>query len=146
LLGSFQNQVATYGGKMGRLNKIQKEYLSKFGDNARFDRTERILYSHDVGALPSIVKPLIGNTRPDAIVQPSNEEELVDLIKWAVQENIPLTPRGRATSGYAGAVPAKHGIVVDFIRMKKVLHIDEKNLIATVEPGITWEMMEVELI
>ncbi|MDA3810058.1 MAG: FAD-binding and (Fe-S)-binding domain-containing protein [Spirochaetaceae bacterium] len=130
---------------MGRLNKIQKEYLSKFGDNARFDRTERILYSHDVGALPSIVKPLIGNTRPDAIVQPSNEEELVDLIKWAVQENIPLTPRGRATSGYAGAVPAKHGIVVDFIRMKKVLHIDEKNLIATVEPGITWEMMDDEL-
>lgn len=130
---------------MGQISNKQREFLSKFGDRVRYDKTERILYSHDVGALPTIVKPLIGSTLPDAIVQPANEEELIDLMKWAYSQNIPLTPRGRATSGYAGAVPAKHGILVDFFRMKSLKSIDEKNLTATVGPGAVWEQLDDEL-
>ncbi|GFO96234.1 hypothetical protein ig2599ANME_0423 [groundwater metagenome] len=92
-----------------------------------------------------MVKPLIGNTTPEAIVQPQSEEELIELVNWARAKKIPLTPRGKATSGYGGAVPVKKGIVVDFYRMKEVQAVDKENLTVTVQPGISWEQLDRKL-
>ncbi|MDA8216190.1 MAG: FAD-binding and (Fe-S)-binding domain-containing protein, partial [Dehalococcoidales bacterium] len=113
-----------------------------FGPRANFDPTERELYGHDIAAIPSLVKPLIGNTTPDAVVQPADETEIVDLVRWAAKERCPLTPRGKASSGYGGAVPLERGIVVDFFRMQKVRDVDVENETVTVQPGITWEKLE----
>jgi len=66
------------------MNQQTKEYLEgQFGSRANFNEMERVLYSHDIAAIPSLIAPLIGKTVPDAIVQPQNEEELVNLINWA---------------------------------------------------------------
>ena len=125
------------------MNTQQKKHLEgQFGDRVRFDKTERIMYSHDIAAMPSLVKPLIGNTLPDAVVQPQNEEELAVLLRWASEENIPVTPRGKASSGYGGIIPLKKGIVVDFYRMRNVVEIDTKEMTATTQPGITWEQLD----
>ena len=120
--------------------------LKNLVKHVNFDQTERMLYGHDIGALPSLIKPLVGDTTPEAIAQPENESELVGLVKWANEKVIPLTPRGKATSGYGGVLPVKGGVVVDFWRMKDVISIDEKNLLATVEPGITWEKLDKALL
>ncbi|HMB45617.1 MAG TPA: FAD-binding oxidoreductase [Candidatus Methanoperedens sp.] len=92
-----------------------------------------------------LVRPLIGNTTPDAVVQPQDEEELIEIVRWAILNKVPLTPRGKATSGYGGAIPVNKGIVIDFYRMKKVLAIDPKNKTVRVQPGITWEKLDTEL-
>ncbi len=76
--------------------------------------------------MPGLIKPFIGNTLPDAVVQPESEAELVELVRWAAANNVPLTPRGKATSGYGGVLPVKKGMVVDFYRMKQVKDIDAK--------------------
>ena len=94
---------------------------------------------------PGLIKPLIGNTTPDAVVQPQSEEELAELATWAMDNNVPLTPRGKATSGYGGAIPVKKGIVVDFYRMNKVLGIDPDGRTATVQAGVVWEKLDKEL-
>jgi Fe-S oxidoreductase/FAD/FMN-containing dehydrogenase len=131
---------------MGKLNTQQQEYLEKkFGSRVTFRQTERRLYSHDIAALPGIIKPVVGNTVPDAVVQPSTEEDLVELARWATEQNIPLTPRGRATSGYGGVLPIKHGVVVDFYRMKDILNIDRQNQTVRVQPGIVWQKLDREL-
>ena len=96
---------------------------------------ERKLYGHDIAAVPALVRPLIGRTLPDAVVQPETEEELVELVRWTAKLGIPLTPRGKATSGYGGAIPVKRGIVVDFYRMKEVLEVDPEALTVTVQGG-----------
>jgi len=127
------------------MNKKQIAYLEQFGHRATVDRTERTLYRHDIAAMPNLIKPLVGNTTPDAVVQPNSEKELADLVRWAYEQNIPLTPRGKASSGYGGVIPVKKGIVVDFYRMKDVLEIDEERLTATVQPGITWEQLDKAL-
>ena len=98
-----------------------------------FDRVERKLYSHDIAVFPSLFRPLVGKTLPDAIVQPENEEELKALAKWAQEQGIPLTPRGKASSGYGGVLPVKGGIVVDFYRMNRVIDIGPKGLTARIE-------------
>ncbi len=128
------------------MNRKEKKWLvNKFSEKVCFDRTERKLYGHDIAAIPDLVKPFVGNTIPDAVVQPENEGEIIELLKWAYERNIPVTPRAKATSGYGGVIPIKKGIVIDFWRMRKVLDIDEKNFIVTVQPGITWEQLDREL-
>ena len=131
---------------MSRIDEKERLYLEQeFGNRVSFRRTERKLYGHDIAALPSIVKRLIGNAIPDAVVQPTSEQELIDLTRWASVQNIPLTPRGRATSGYGGVLPVKQGLVVDFYRMKDIIRIDPDEMTATVQPGLVWEKLDKEL-
>jgi len=130
---------------MSSKNKNQDYLKSKFGKRVNFNRIERKLYSHDIAAIPGLAKPFLGKIFPDAIVQPEDENELADLIKWASENDVSLTPRGKATSGYGGVLPIKRGIVVDFHRMDKVIKIDQDSLTATVQPGIIWEKLDSEL-
>ena len=91
---------------MGHLSAEQTNWLTTtFGDRMTTRRVERKLYSHDVGEMPLLIKPLIGTPMADAVVQPTSEEEIVALVKWAVANHIPLVPRGKATSGYGGVLP-----------------------------------------
>jgi Fe-S oxidoreductase/FAD/FMN-containing dehydrogenase len=131
---------------MARLTKSDKKWITdKFGERANFRRTERVLYSHDIAAIPSLFKPLIRGALPDGIVQPQNEEELAELARWAAKKKISLVPRGKGSSGYGGIIPAKNGLVVDFYRMKDVISIDGKKELVTVESGITWEQLDRKL-
>ena len=131
---------------MGTLTKEQQQYLTeKFGKRVSFNRIERKLYGHDIAGLPSLFKPLVGKTIPDAVVQPLNEGEVVELVQWAAANTVPLTPRGKASSGYGGVIPVKKGIIVDFYRMKKIIDIDTENQTATVEAGVVWESLDREL-
>jgi Fe-S oxidoreductase/FAD/FMN-containing dehydrogenase len=128
---------------MGRLDDKQRSYLKeRFDDRVNFDKVERKLYSHDIAAIPGLVKPLIGSTVPDAVVQPVNEEELTELIRWAIENEIPLTPRGKASSGYGGVLPVKKGIVIDFYRMNRIIGVDSDAQTATVQSGVVWEKLD----
>lgn len=118
---------------------------SLFGNRVTFDMLERKLYAHDMGVIPSMVRPFIGNPIPDAVVQPITEHELVELVLLANQEAINLIPRGKATSGYGGVLPVDGGVVVEFNRMNKILDIDPVNRTATVEPGVVWKELEYHL-
>ena len=127
------------------MNTQQKLFLNQFGNRVTFDPIERMFYGHDMAAMPKLVKPLIGNTTPNAVVQPKNESELVEVVRWAYQQGIPITPRAKASSGYGGVIPIKKGLVVDFFHMKEVLAVDKAAMTATVQPGITWEQLDSKL-
>lgn len=131
---------------MAKLTEKDRKWLSKtYRERVNFNPTERLLYSHDIAAIPSLFKPLIGKTVPDAVVQPESEEELVELVRWAVSRKIPIVPRGKGSSGYGGIIPTRKGIVVDFYRMKNVIYIAVDKELVTVEPGITWEQLDRSL-
>jgi Fe-S oxidoreductase/FAD/FMN-containing dehydrogenase len=131
---------------MSGLSAQQKQDLEAlFGDRVTFDRVERKLYGHDVASMPNLIKPLVGDTTPYAVVQPTSEEQLAGFMRWADGNAIPLTPRGKASSGYGGVVPVKNGIVVDFYFMKDILAVDAEALTVTVGPGITWEQLDREI-
>jgi Fe-S oxidoreductase/FAD/FMN-containing dehydrogenase len=125
----------------------ERASLSKqFNNRVSFHKTERKLYGHDIASIPSIIKLLVGNTIPDAVVQPETEEELVDLVKWANHYKIPLTPRGKATSGYGGVLPVKKGIVIDLYRLNNIHSINEKDMTVVVDAGVVWEKLDKKLI
>jgi Fe-S oxidoreductase/FAD/FMN-containing dehydrogenase len=123
----------------------QQQIKGIFGDHVAFDKLERMFYSHDVGSLPSLVKPLIGSTMPAAVVQPLTEEQVIQLVAVARTHNIPLVPRGKSTSGYGGVMPIKGGLVVDFSWMNEILKIDPDAMTVTVQPGVVWETLDKAL-
>ncbi|MCK5146466.1 FAD-binding oxidoreductase [bacterium] len=130
---------------MSRLTEKQQFQILELTPHARFDKTERILYGHDIAAMPSMVKPLIGKTIPDGIVQPQNEKELAAIVKWAYAQGMAITPRAKSSSGYGGVIPMKKGMVIDFYRMQEIGKIDKKNMTVTAGPGITWEKLDTRL-
>lgn len=113
----------------------QDELTARFGSRVNFRKIERLLYSHDVGAMPGMVKKLYKGM-PDAVVQPENVEELVWLTELARRHKLPLVPRGSGTGGYGGAVPSRGGIVVEFNRMRGILSVDTAAQTVIVEPGV----------
>lgn len=124
------------------MNKRQRTSLEAICERTNFDPSERTLYGHDIAAIPKLVKPLVGNTTPDGVAQPQSEAELIELMRWAYRQGIPVTPRGKGSSGYGGVIPLKRGLVVDFYFLKDVLEIDEDARTVTVQPGITWEQLD----
>ncbi len=131
---------------MGKLTAKQETWLrERFDGRLSTDQMERKIYSHDVGVMPPLVKPLIGKALADAVVQPRSEDEVAELARWAAETDVPLIPRGKATSGYGGVLPVKGGVTVDFWRMRRIVSIDEDAMTVTVEPGIVWEELEREL-
>ncbi len=131
---------------MGKIDeRLRGELEALLGTRVNFRKGERKLYGHDLAVVPGLIKMLIGDTLPEAVVQPETEEELAELVRWASRNNIPLTPRGKATSGYGGAIPVRKGIVVDFYRMRDIKNVDAKNNTVTVGPGMVWEKLDKEL-
>ncbi|MBI2869516.1 MAG: FAD-binding oxidoreductase [Chloroflexi bacterium] len=131
---------------MRRIDEKGRAFLTGlFGGWVSFDRVERKLYGHDIAALPGLMRPVVGGTLPDAVVQPATEAELVSLVRWAAENSVPLTPRGKATSGYGGTLPVRNGLVVDFHHLNRIVGIDAAAETATVEAGVVWEKLDSEL-
>jgi len=129
-------------GSMSKLKRKQElELRELFGERVSFRPVERRLYAHDIAAFPSLLRPLVGRCVPDAVVQPASEDELVALVQWASANGVPLTPRGRATSGYGGVLPVRRGVVVDFHRLHKTLTVNAAAMMATVQAGVVWERL-----
>lgn len=125
-------------------DKQKRELVEIFGEWVRFD-SERIYYDHDIGTLPSLVRPFLGNTVPAAVVKAMNEEDVVKLLKWAYENSVPVVPRAAASSGYGGVVPVAGGIVLDVTSLKEIYSIDKENLIVEVGCGVVWEDLERKL-
>lgn len=90
-------------------------------------------YSHDeLGGIKKM---------PDIVVQAISTKEVAEVMKYAYENNIPVTPRGSGTGLVGAAVPLNGGIVIDLCRMNKILEMDEENLTLTVEPGVL--LMEI---
>ncbi len=73
---------------------------------------------------------------PDVVVKITSTEEASRLMKYAYENNIPVTPRGSGTGLVGASVAMEHGIMLDTTLMNHVLELDEDNLTITVEPGV----------
>jgi len=73
---------------------------------------------------------------PSVVIKPRTAEEIAAILKICNKENISLTPRGAGTGLSGGALPIYGGVLLSMERFNKILNIDERNLQATVEPGV----------
>ncbi|MBE0478735.1 FAD-binding protein [Candidatus Aerophobetes bacterium] len=113
-----------------KVNSEVIEFLrSLFGkDRVLLDPDILEVYAHDETAGL--------HAQPEVVVRATTAEQISRLMKFANEKKIPITPRGAGYGLSGGAVPVCGGIVLSLEKMDKILEIDKKNLMLTVEPGV----------
>ena len=87
--------------------------------------------------LTDVLKRIKGTA--EAVVRPENSKQVAAILKWANENNIPVTPRGAGTNLVGSTVPDHGGIVLDLSGMNRILEIDDETMTATVEAGVVLE-------
>jgi FAD/FMN-containing dehydrogenase len=82
---------------------------------------------------------------PTHVVLPENKEEIRAILKIANQVNIPVYVRAGGTSHWDAYLAQEPGILLDMSRMNKIIDINERDLVVTVQPNCTWAKLDREL-
>src|SRR5829696_9413457 len=128
--------VAVSDGVLDRLVEICGDEHVFAGKSARFNRA-RVPSPFPVHRWEEFV--------PDAVVLPTSAEQISEVIKLANRERIPVVPRAGGTGLTDGAVPLRHGIMVDVKLMNRILELDLEDRTVTVQPGINMLKLSEEL-
>src|SRR5215210_8486247 len=75
--------------------------------------------------------------RPDAVVYPESRDEVVEILRFANENRIPIVPFGQGSSLEAHTLPVHGGISLDLGRMNHILEVRPDDFIAQVQPGLT---------
>jgi FAD/FMN-containing dehydrogenase len=99
--------------------------------------------SHDFYWYSPVLRPQLVNKTGDVAVQPVNVEEVLAVMRFASQRNIPVTVRGAGTGNYGQCVPLEGGIVLDLSLMDKLEEITADG-VAICEPGLRLGALETQ--
>ena len=104
--------------------------LASFVESDRFStgQSHRELHLHDIS-------PHQG-TLPAGIIWPNTTDEVARILAWTYANAVPVTPWGAGTSTEGNPVPIHGGLVIDMVRMNRVLEIRPRDLQAVVQPGV----------
>lgn len=110
--------------------------LDRLGDLAEIIDTStltRALYSSDAS---------LYRVAPQAVARPRTTDELVAVVRAALEIGMPITARGAGTSCAGNAVGP--GLVIDVARHLTTIHsIDETTRTAVIDPGVVQEQLQV---
>jgi len=84
--------------------------------------------------------------QPEVVVKPGTSEEIAAIMVLANLHHFPVTPMGARTGLSGGALPVCGGVALSMERFNKIIHIDERNLQVTTEPGVITEVLQNAVI
>ena len=87
----------------------------------------------------------VESSKDCVVVKPGSPEEISKILTYANQIMIPVIARGGGTGVCGGAVPIKPSIILSLERLNKIVEFDKKNLMITVESGVTLASLLEEL-
>lgn len=111
------------------MNQLIESLRAVVGRAAVLDDPEELLV-YECDGLP------YHKHRPRAVVFPQSTEETAATIRVLARFGIPFTPRGAGTGLSGGALALNHGVVIELARMRRILAIDQENLVARVQTGV----------
>lgn len=94
-------------------------------------------YSRDMTECPE------GNADIVAFIQ--NDRELLEVVKLASLHNVGLIPRIAGTNLGGLTLPTEGGLVLDLTGMNRILEINPIDMLAVIEPGVTFQQLVDEL-
>lgn len=86
--------------------------------------------------------------RPEAnensiVVKPKNTDEISKIMKYANEHNIVVVVRGGGTGLCGACTPVRESIILSTERLNKIIEIDEDNMVAVLEAGVTlYDLLE----
>lgn len=82
---------------------------------------------------------------PDVVITPNSTEEVSQVMKYAYERGIPVTPRGAGTGETCGSVALQGGIVMDLSTWQTIEEVDTANMQVIVRPGVVHANLNKEL-
>lgn len=82
---------------------------------------------------------------PDLVVLPETTEDVRMVVALASESKIPLIPKGGGSNRTGMLVPIHGGILLDTIKMNRIVELNPSDLYVTVQPGITLKKLEEHL-
>jgi len=73
---------------------------------------------------------------PDGVIFPTSVDDVVQAVRIAEREGLPLIPRGAGTGLSGGAVAEHGGVIIEFSRLNRILELDHGSRSVLVEPGL----------
>lgn len=73
---------------------------------------------------------------PQVVLKPASADEVSKILSYCNERNIAVTASGARTGLSGGALPLYGGVALSTENLNRILEIDERNLQATVEPGV----------
>jgi D-lactate dehydrogenase (cytochrome) len=83
--------------------------------------------------------------RPAVVAWPGSAEEISAILKYANQHRVPVTPWGAGTSLEGNPIPVYGGIVLDMLRMDRILGVRVADFQIDVQAGITYKELNAKL-
>jgi FAD/FMN-containing dehydrogenase len=99
--------------------------------------------SHDFYWYSPILRPRLVDKNGEVAVQPVSLDEVLRIMRFAGENDIPVTTRGAGTGNYGQCVPLEGGIVLDLSLMDKLEEITADG-VAVCEPGLRLGALEAE--
>ena len=90
------------------------------------------------GIAPEYLSDTLGRRQgnADALIFAISTREVSEVLTYAYDNEIAVTPRGAGTNLVGATVPVKGGIILDLSRMNRILELDTDTMTVTVEAGI----------
>ena len=106
-----------------------KDFINILGDiNVLYNDQSIDLYSKD--QTEDLIFP------PEVVLKPSITQEVSRILSYCNDNCIPVTACGARTGLSGGSLPVFGGVALSLEKFNSIIEIDERNLQATVEPGV----------
>ncbi|MBW1807837.1 MAG: FAD-binding oxidoreductase [Deltaproteobacteria bacterium] len=112
--------------------EIRDSLIAKMGKESVTDDEEVLAeFAQDITENPA--------GKPDLVVYAKSAENVRSVLTEANRLSVPVTCVMANTNLGGLAVPQKGGIILNLTKMNKILEVNEEDLYAIIEPGVTWQ-------
>ena len=81
--------------------------------------------------------------RPEVVAFPKSTEEVAEILRYASQHGVPVTPVAVNSSLEGHTVPLHGGISLDLARMDRILAFRPEDLLVVVQPAVTYPQVNM---
>jgi FAD/FMN-containing dehydrogenase len=114
----------------GLENIVGREFVS-------INRADLYIYSYDL--------TFAERRWPDVVALPESLDQLKEIIRLANREKVPVVPYVAGGNVGGLTIPLKGCILLDLKRMDRIIEVNETDMYAGVEPGVTFGNMKAYL-
>ncbi len=109
----------------------------RFGERMQTGEAVRRQHAHTLTWLK--------NQPPDAVIWPDNTEDVQEVVRIASAHRVPIIPFGAGTSLEGHLNAPRGGLSLDFSRMNRIISVNDRDLDATVEAGVSRKQLNDHL-
>jgi len=103
-----------------------------------------LAYGRDISSLSAIGGGFVPQRAPDYVVIPETTEQVAKVVQVANANSIPVVAATTGANVTSTNIPTRGGIRIDFKRMNKILAFDEDDMRVTIQPCVTYSMLQAE--